>query len=169
MNSALKYIHFSWQDVENSCLSIYAAMKAKGYLPDVIVGLLWGGVVPTRIFVDLFGVKRLDAHVVYASLYNGIDSTNDKVEIIPYYCKKDIEGKKVLIVDDIFESGRTMHAALRELLKEKCWITTATLVYKSETNSISPDYYDKVINSNDIWAVFPWENREFFREISGTQ
>ena len=166
MKPNLKYAHLSWDDVEKSCINMYAAMKSDSYYPDVIIGLLWGGVVPTRIFVDLFATDRLNAHVIYASLYNNIGVAKDKVDLVSHYCAKDLTGKKVLIIDDIWDSGRTMRAALQSLIQYDCIVTAATLVYKNVDAAIAPHYYDKVLSDRGIYIVFPWEKYEFYREIS---
>jgi len=166
MKTSLKYAHLSWDDVEKSCLNIYANMRADNYCPDVIIGLLWGGVVPTRIFVDMFATERLNSHVVYASLYTKMGVAKETVDIVSHFCPEDITGKKVLIVDDIWDSGRTMHAALQSLIKYDCMVTATTLVFKNYDKAIAPHYYDKVVEDKNAYIVFPWEKYEFIREIN---
>ena len=156
-------IHLSWENVERSCLNIYSKMLEDNYSPDMIVGLLWGGVVPTRIFVDLLGVSRSNVRVVYASLYKGIHEQKDNLTILPYYDKSDVENKKILVLDEIWDSGKTMHGVLSDLIKLNCDVTTATLVYRSGT--VQPNYYDIVIK--DEYVIFPWERYEYWREIHG--
>ena len=68
---------------------------------------------------------------------------------------------RVLIVDDIWDSGKTMNAVLDYLGEED--ITTATLFWK-ETAKEKPTYYANIAGRNE-WVVFPWEKYEFNREI----
>ena len=161
----MKFKYLSWEDTEKSCFNVYSKMAHDKYKPDVVIGLLWGGVVPTRLFVDFIDIKRENVKVIYASLYKGISERNKDVSIIPTYVKSEIEGKKVLIIDDILESGKTMGAALRELIKMNCEVKTATMVYKSVNNAIPPDYYDYE-ESENVWLVCPWEKFETNREIN---
>jgi uncharacterized protein len=164
--SDTQYIYMSWEDVEKSCVRIHEAMKSQNYTPDVIIGLLWGGVIPTRLLVDLLGHKRINTHVTYASLYDGIGKRKDTVDI---GFNKDslttLANKKVLVVDDIWDSGMTMRAALKDLVENNCIVSTATLVYKNINSSIAPNYYDKILERDNLWVVFPWEKCEFEREM----
>ena len=158
------YSYMTWEEVEKACNNIHKAMIQKNYVPDIIVGLLWGGIVPTRLLVDLMGHKRLNTHVMYTSLYDGTKK-RDNVEIKHQFSKEDLNNKKVLIVDDIWDTGETMKAVLQELLEHNCMVSTATLVYKNSNSSIAPTFYDKIVERDDVWTVFPWEKHEFFREI----
>lgn len=158
----MSHIFLSWENVEKSCLSIYSKMCEDKYVPDMIVGLLWGGVVPTRLFVDFFGVSRSNVKVVYASLYKGIHEQNNNLTILPYYDKHDVENKKILVIDDIWDTGKTMKGVLTDLIKLDCEVTTATVAYRS--GSVKPNYYD--ITVKDEWVVFPWEKYEFWREVN---
>ncbi len=69
---------------------------------------------------------------------------------------------KILIIDDIYDSGRTMQAVLGYLGKED--VTTATLFWK-ETASQKPDYFANVAKKEE-WIIFPWEQYEFEREMN---
>ncbi|WP_165786386.1 phosphoribosyltransferase [Aliarcobacter cryaerophilus] len=63
--------------------------------------------------------------------------------------------KKVLIIDDIVDSGKTM-IEIFKILNEKfpnCEFKLATLFYK-KTALIKPDFY---INETDMWIEFFWE------------
>lgn len=156
----ISFRHISWDDVENQCYSIYSQMLEKQYKPDAIVGLLRGGVVPARIFSDLFGIL-LDFFALDVKLYDGIDIRKENPVIGPFD-REIIRGRSVLIVDDILDSGRTMKAVLECLRGEK--VTTATLFWK-ETAKEKPDYYAEIAKHNE-WIVFPFEKQEFGREMS---
>jgi hypoxanthine phosphoribosyltransferase len=161
----MKFKYLSWEDIEKSCLNMYSTMSYDKYKPDIVIGLLWGGVVPTRLFVDFLDIEKTNVKAIYASLYKGIASRGGEAEIIPHYVKEDIEGKKVLLLDDIKDSGKTMNAALRELVVLNCEVKTATLVWRSKNKGIAPDYYDIEI-ADDTWVSFPWEKFETNRELN---
>jgi hypoxanthine phosphoribosyltransferase len=63
---------------------------------------------------------------------------------------------KVLVIDDIFDSGSTMKKVVDELGSVVAELRIATLYYKSEANTtnIIPDYYGR---KTDRWIVFPHE------------
>lgn len=150
----------SWYDVESCCLSIYRQMQANNYTPDSIIGLLRGGVVPARIFADYFGIL-LDFFALDVKLYDGIGVTKEEPIIRYAFKKKDLTGN-ILIVDDIFDSGRTMRAVVEHLSGHD--VTTATLFWK-ENATEKPNYYAEVAEK-EKWVIFPWEPHEFNREIT---
>jgi len=152
--------HLTWEDIDVACRCIYLKMKKDNYKPEAIVGLLRGGVIPARIFCDYFDVT-LDFFAIDIKLYNGIGKRNEKPKIREF--EEDlIRGKKILICDDILDSGKTMEAILEHLKGED--ITTATL-YCKETAKIKPNYYAEISGEN-TWIVYPWEEEEFKKETS---
>ena len=158
----LKYRHLSWEDIEKASLSIYSQMCHDKYVPDVIIGLLRGGVVPARIFSDFFNII-FDFVALDVKLYTGINKRNSEAHIKSFF--GDVKDKKILIVDDIYDSGKTMEAVLKFLKEED--ITTATIFWK-EAAKKKPNYYADIAKKKE-WIVFPWERYEFWREINGNK
>ena len=152
----MRYKNLSWTDVQGGCLHIYTNMMEVGFVPDAIIGLLRGGVVPARIFSDFFHIM-MDFYAIDVKLYTGIGERNENPVIKPFNI--DIAGKKILVIDDIWDSGKTMEAVLGALRGED--VTTATLLWKESTKT-KPDYYYEPVEDNQ-WIVFPWERYEFAR------
>ena len=84
-----------------------------GRRPVTVVGVLTGSIV---LVADL--IRRLDGPVrvsmVWASSYRGTDTSPGRLDLrldlLP-----DLEGQEVLLVDDIFDTGRTLEAIVKEL------------------------------------------------------
>ena len=133
-------------------------MCRNNYYPECIIGLLRGGIIPGRIFSDYYDIL-LDFFALDVKLYDGIGIRRDKPDIKTFY--GDVKGKRILIVDDIWDSGKTMEAVLGYLGNED--IVTATLFWK-ETAKGRPDYYAESSKDNE-WVVFPWEQMEFKRDL----
>lgn len=160
MDPEAKEIDFrfvSWNDLERYCDQIYSQMVCNNYRPDCIIGLLRGGIVPARIFSDHFNIL-LDFFALDVKLYDGINQIREKAKIKAF--DGDVRGRKILICDDILDSGKTMDAVLDYLKGEK--IVTATVFWK-ETAKTKPDYYAEIAKK-DEWIVFPFEMAEFNRE-----
>ena len=154
-----KYKILSWYNIDASCREIYKNMELDRYKPDCVIALLRGGVIPARIFSDFFDIL-LDFYALDVKLYNGIGITNDKPEIRTFF-GADISNKNILIIDDIWDSGKTMAAVLEHFKIHREMITTATLFYKQSAMGM-PDYYYETV-MDDEWVVFPWERDEFAR------
>jgi IS5 family transposase len=67
-----------------------------------------------------------------------------------------VSGKSLLIVDDIWDSGKTISAVKGRVLAAGGLPSTAVLHYKPTASMFTdvPDYY---VEATDAWIVYPWE------------
>ncbi len=153
----LQYV--SWEEIEKSVKTVCRKIVESGFEPEVVVGILRGGVVPARLIADELGID--DIGIIEIKLYTKIGARKPR----PYVRQPlilDVYGKRVLIVDDVSDTGLTLQLAmdaLRLYLPEE--VKTATLYVKPWTK-LYPDYYSDVV---DKWIVFPWEKREVEKEL----
>jgi hypoxanthine phosphoribosyltransferase len=126
----------------------------------MIVGVSRGGLIPSRILADQLDLK--DLYVVKIAFYTGIGKTADR-PVIKQPLSVNLEGKTVLLVDDILDTGGSMKAAMEyvESFHPKK-MYTATLHIK-KTSPFKPDFF-AVEKSN--WLIYPWEKNESRREIA---
>ncbi len=153
--------YVSWEDVERASDVIAGMINSDGWVPDVVVGVLRGGVVPARLIADRLGVE--DLAVVEVKLYKGVGVRREK----PYIRQPlvvNVLDKRVLIVDDVSDTGLTLQVAVNAIsMHGPASIRTATLYVKPWTKFV-PDYYAV---QTDKWVVFPWEREETRRELGG--
>ena len=136
-----------------------------GFKPDFIVGV-WRGGTPVGIAIqEILAYLGNDSdHIaIRTSSYYGINEQSKEVRVhgIDYLISNMNAEDKLLIVDDVFDSGRSIKAIL-DTLKEKSRkdlpqdIRMAMPWYKPERNIIEvvPDYF---IHETDEWLVFPHE------------
>lgn len=141
------------------------AIIESGFRPTHIVGI-WRGGAPIGIAVqELLEYRGLscDHIAVRTSSYTGIDQQEKKVRVLGLNYLIDNLNREdaLLIIDDVFDSGRSIEALLREL-KVKCrrnlpeTIRVATVYYKPARNKtqLTPDYF---VHETDDWLVFPHE------------
>jgi hypothetical protein len=136
-----------------------------GFLPDYIVAI-WRGGTPIGIAVqellDYAGVQT-DHIAIRTSYYKGIEKTSDKVQVhgLGYLIEKMNNENCLLIVDDVFDTGKSIAAVIDEFdvrarrnLPHD--IRVATPWYKPSKNATDrvPDYF---IHETDRWLVFPHE------------
>lgn len=132
--------------------------------PDYIVGV-WRGGAPVAVAIhELFEYAGIhtDHIAIRTSLYTGINKTNASVEVegLDYLVERIKTGQKVLLVDDVFDSGRSVEQVVKDV-KEQCQGNTpelriATPYYKPANNrtELVPDYY---LHETEEWLVFPHE------------
>src|SRR5229473_8294007 len=143
-----------------------------GFRPTFLVGI-WRGGAPIGIAVQ----ETLEYHGIHAdhiairtSSYTGIDQQSKAVRVhaLDYLVSRLTFEDELLIIDDVFDSGRSLEAVVDEL-KRRCRrnlpdkIRIATVYYKPERNrsSLKPDYY---VRSTNSWLVFPHELQGLTRQ-----
>jgi uncharacterized protein len=138
---------------------------SSGFRPTFLVAM-WRGGAPIGIAVQ----EVLEYHSIYAdhiairtSSYTGIDTQSKTVRVhaVDYLVSRLSAEDELLLVDDVFDSGRSLEAVISEL-KQRCrrnWpekFRIATVYYKPSRNrtTLVPDYY---VLATDKWLVFPHE------------
>jgi len=156
----LRYIHATWEDVERLCEEVADQIRRSGFRPQVIVAVSRGGLPPARIISDILGVE--DVASITVRYYKSVGETREEPEII---CplNADVVGKKVLIVDDVADTGHSLRVAREHTLaKGASEVRIATLHYKP-WSILRPDYYAE---ETDAWIIYAWEKWETVRDIA---
>jgi hypoxanthine phosphoribosyltransferase len=130
-------------------------INSSDYKPDVIVGLARGGWVLARVLCDLIGVKDLLSLKVE---HWGVTATPDGTAKLKYLLNVDLNGKKVLVVDDITDTGESMRVTIDYLKSLKpSEVRTAALQHITSAK-FKPDYIGEEIKWR--WVIFPWNFTE---------
>ncbi|AFZ71001.1 putative phosphoribosyltransferase [Caldisphaera lagunensis DSM 15908] len=147
-----------WEDIEKEVDTIADKIIKSDYKPDVIISILRGGVIPGRLLADRLDISDIGSMEI--KLYIAAGQKGER----PYMRQPvtlPIKDKRVLLVDDVSDSGLTLNFAIQAIsLYMPLEIKTATLYVKPWTRLV-PDFYSKEV---DKWVVFPWEKKEFEKE-----
>jgi len=143
-----------------------------GLRPTFLVGI-WRGGAPIGIAVqEILEYNGIECdHVsIRTSSYTGIDrqSRTVRVHAVDYLVSSLNAEDQLLLIDDVFDSGRSLEAVIAEL-RRRCrrnlpeQIRIATVYYKPARNrsSLTPDFY---VRATDQWLVFPHEVHGLTRE-----
>ena len=153
----------SWQDIERWTKDVALKVKASDYRPDVIVGLARGGLVPARLLSDYLLIKDLYA---VKTEHWGITATPDGRARLTQTLGADVKGRKVLLVDDITDTGQSLRLAyehVSSLGPEE--VRTATMLHISHSKFV-PDYYSVLVPAEQwTWFIFPWNLYEDLRNL----
>jgi len=135
----------SWDHIISLAKDLARQIESAKYIPDIILAISRGGWVPGRLLSDYLGIETLADITI-----------NMKVRTPSY-----VLNKKVLIVDDIADSGKTlkkvMEFAVNNMVKD---LRTATLFYKV-TSIVHPNWFAE---ETEAWIVFPWEEYNWRRK-----
>lgn len=136
-----------------------------GFQPTHIVGI-WRGGAPVGIAVQellAFHGVETDHIAIRTASYSGIDQQDKEVRVYALGYLIDVLNPedRLLVVDDVFDTGRSIEAFLGEL-KTRCrhntpeTIRIATAYYKPSRNqtALRPDFF---VHQTEEWLVFPHE------------
>lgn len=141
-----------------------ARIHESGFRPDFIIGV-WRGGAPVGIaiqeYLEYVGIST-DHIAIRTSSYTGIGEQDRQVRVhgLDYIINHVNAEDQVLLVDDVFDSGRSVNAIFEKLRararRNMPHIRVATPWYKPSKNvtSITPDFF---IHETDAWLVFPHE------------
>jgi uncharacterized protein len=165
IESTVEKVYVTAGSLLQDSFRLAAKIHRSGFVPDFIVGI-WRGGTPVGIaiqeYFEFVGVET-DHIAVRTSAYVGIGQRSKTIRVhgLHYVVEEANADKSLLIVDDVFDSGHSIEALLRELsvkmrLNMPRNVRIATPWYKPNNNqtSLKPDYY---LHETDKWIVFPHE------------
>ena len=151
----LKYIIPDWQEIYEIAKETTNKIKESDFYPDVIVAVSRGGLVPGRLFADFLHIK--DVYTIKADHW-GLTATKDGEAKLSHGLSLDLNGKMVLIVDDITDTGESMKLAKEHIeTKNPTQVKTAT-IYHLKNSKYIPDFFGE--EKEWAWIIFPWNYRE---------
>jgi hypothetical protein len=157
----------TWDDIVIWSRGLAKKIKESGYSPDVVVAIARGGFVAARLMCDFLRIENLIS--VQSQHWTEAAKVADKA-IIKFQYTIDLTGKKVLIVDDIVDTGESLKLARDFIVKN--WrpdeVRIAALQWISPVARLKPDYYYIEV-TEWIWFQYPWTRLEdtyqFFKRM----
>lgn len=153
--------YVSWNRFYSLCGILHGHIRKVGFQPDLIIGIARGGYMPARVLADFFGLMDLAA--VKVEHYHGLRRSPQA--IVRHPLVEDITGRRVLVVDDVSDSGDTFDVLFRHLRSngEPAELRTAVLHHK-QTSSYTPDFHARRV-VKWRWIIYPWAATEDLRVL----
>jgi hypoxanthine phosphoribosyltransferase len=149
----------TWDQIYDMLQVQAQKIQSSQYKPDIIVAVARGGLAPARILMDLLEIR--DFAIIQIEYYLGINQPRTQ-PILKQCLNTELSGKKILLVDDVSDGGKSLQLAKKHLQeKGAVEVRIATLYMKPQTITPS-DYVEKQTNG---WIVFPWEIKETIHKI----
>ena len=159
MVSNVDYEAPTWSQIYDMLLS-QAQKIQQQYQPDTIIGIAKGGVIPARLLSDLLETAQLST--IEIQFYKDIVQPTPEPTL-----KKPIstsaKGRKVLVVDDISDTGKSLKLAQTHLQEQGALEVRTVTLYLKPQSITKPDFYERQTCN---WVVFPWEIKETLRKIT---
>jgi hypoxanthine phosphoribosyltransferase len=161
----MKKLYYTWQEVENQTQEILRQIQRDAWVPDYVVGLTRGGLVPANLISQYL---ECPMECLKVSLRDDASQPEHNL----WMAEDAYKGKRILVVDDINDSGNTLgwikqdwedfHPSKREPW-DNIWndsVRFAVLINNEASEFKRIDYSSIEINKaeEDMWIVFPWED-----------
>ena len=128
----------TWDGFGAASRDLAREILADGFVPEVVVAIARGGLLPAGSIAYGLGVKNCGA--LNVEFYTGIGTVLDAPEVLrPALDTEYLGGRKVLLVDDVADSGRTL-ALAAGMLRERGADMRSVVIYTKPTTIIQPDY-----------------------------
>jgi len=145
----------TWEDVVRWTKELAFVILESGYKPDVIVAIARGGLTPARLLADYMDV----IDILSLKVEHWVETGSHQEEAVIKYAAQgiDLSNAKVLIVDDICDTGKSLMVAKDYV--EKYWkarqVKLATMQYIEPVAQIRPDYFVDLVR-DWTWYMYPW-------------
>ncbi|BDZ65859.1 phosphoribosyltransferase [Agromyces mangrovi Wang et al. 2018] len=140
-----------WDDFATASRDLAADVLGSGFRPDVVIAIARGGLLLAGAVAYALGTKNCGS--INVEFYTGVDARlPEPIVSGPMLDAPALAGKRVLLVDDVSDSGRTLKKVVGMITDAGADVRTATLYVKSQTVLV-PDY---TYRATDDWIVFPW-------------
>jgi uncharacterized protein len=141
----------TWDRFGVATRELATAIVADGFRPDIVLAIARGGLTVAGALAYALDVKNCFAMNV--EFYTGIDERLEMPVVLPPTLDKvDIHGLRVLIADDVADTGRTLELVRSEIAEFVADARSAVL-YVKPWSTLAPDY---VWTTTDRWIDFPW-------------
>jgi uncharacterized protein len=143
----------TWETFGGAAQELARVIADDGFRPDLILAIARGGMFVAGALGYALSVKNL--HLMNVEFYNGVGSTLDMpVMLPPVPSVVDFSQKKVLIADDVADTGKTIEL-VRNFVAEQVAEVRSAVVYEKPGSLVKCDY---VWKRTDRWINFPWSS-----------
>jgi hypothetical protein len=150
-----EFERLSWQEFGEASRSLAQAIHDDGYRPDLILAIARGGLFTAAALGYSLGVKNL--HVMNVEFYTGVDERLPLPVMLPPVPQAvDLTGARVLIADDIADTGATLKL-VRDYCADHVAEARCAVVYEKPRSTVKCEY---VWRQTDNWIDFPWSAEE---------
>jgi hypoxanthine phosphoribosyltransferase len=144
----------TWERFGSAARELAGSVVDSGYEPEMVIAIARGGLVPAGALAYAIGIKA--AGTLNVEFYSDVEETlPDPVVLEPLLDTDAVIGKRLLVVDDVADSGRTLHLVLGLLRRHTPEVRSAVLYTKPRT-IVRPDYSWR---ETDRWINFPWSTQ----------
>jgi hypoxanthine phosphoribosyltransferase len=156
----------SWERIDHLVKQkLVPQLRGEDY--DAVLAVTRGGMIPACLVSEMLDIRNvLTAAVMF---YTGVERTLDAPIFLQFPSDPLLVGQRVLIVDDVWDSGKTAYNVRERVRRAGGKPTVAVIHYKPSKSNYPHDGPDFYAVETDSWVVYPWDpDRERLLEEDGT-
>jgi hypoxanthine phosphoribosyltransferase len=148
----------TWEQIEEMVDQLIARLPHDF---DALLAITRGGMVPACLVSEKLNIRNV--MVAAVMFYTGLGETREEPIFLQFPADPLLSNQRVLIVDDVWDSGKTAVSVRERVLAAGGRPEVAVLHYKPTRSRypLAPDYY---VVETDAWIVYPWDRAEFADE-----
>jgi hypoxanthine phosphoribosyltransferase len=141
----------TWAELGSGTRDLAAQIVGDGYEPDLILGIARGGLLTSGALSYALDVKN--AFTMNVEFYTGVDERLPVPMLLPPVPDLvDLRDERVLIADDVADTGQTLKL-VKDFLAGKTGEVRVAVLYEKPWSIVSCEY---VWRRTDRWIDFPW-------------
>jgi hypoxanthine phosphoribosyltransferase len=145
----MDFLFQTWEETSNDLMMMASQIKELPERPNLIIAIARGGLVPARLLSDFLSLPVASYTV---SSYG--DLKQKKEEQMFFGVGGRLDGKHVLLVDDVSDTGMTFTRAKEYLIKLGAGKITTTAIFSKPCSILPPDVFAR---ETDAWIIFPFD------------
>ncbi len=148
-----------WEELQRDVETLARSVSASGEQFDLMVVIARGGMTIGHILSDFTGIP-----VAALTITTFTGTERARSARVSYGIEADLGGKRVLLVDDVSDSGATFAAAADYLRSHGVAVVKTAALYTKPWTAHVPDFS---VRQFDNWIIYPYEVRETIESLHG--
>lgn len=146
-------IILGWNDITHLAGKLIAQLNREDY--DAMLAVTRGGMIPAALLSEAMDLRNVMTAAVM--FYQGQHQALEEPHFLQFPGDALLLGKRVLIVDDVWDSGKTAMAVRERVTQAGGVPTVAVLHYKPKFSKFPEEAPDFFGEETDAWIVYPWD------------
>jgi len=151
----MKHVYLSWHDLEELISQLIFKLETPY---DAILMITRGGIIPGGMIAEALKMHNvLTAAVLFSEPQNGLPQRLSWPKFVQFPADNLLNGRKILIVDNLWNQGRTIMAAKGRIESANGYPQVAVLHWKPQNSHFpdqAPDYYAEI---TEDFIHYPWQ------------
>jgi hypothetical protein len=152
-----------WSTYGRAVRDLAQLVADAGYRPDIILAIARGGLFAAGSLGYALSVKNI--YVMNVEFYTGVDERLDVPVMLPPYLElADVADSRVLIADDVADTGKTLRL-VRDFCEGKVADVRCAVLYQKPHSQVDCEY---VWKHTERWINFPWSTEAPVMDATGS-